>query len=231
MARGRPHGGRAEDGGVEADDVVAQLHHGAPPGVLDVAQHVDPERAVVVGGAEAAVDLGRGEDEAAGAAQPHHLLHQVVGARPRAPRLSRSSVQDTGADSGADLVGQQPAPHREHGPAVDVGRRGPPAPRGAPGSPTARPAACAATSDSASNARCSGVELLAARLGRAPGLDGVDVALGRTHVPPARAGAVRVRGRADADVVALLPVEVVVPALVPGPGPVGDLLPVVAGRA
>ena len=72
-------------------------------------------------------------------------------------------------------------------------------------------------------------ELLAPGLGRAPRLDGVDVALGRADVPPADAVAVRVRRRADAHVVALLPVEVVVAALVAGPGPVGDLLPGVAG--
>ena len=71
--------GGDEDGGVEADHVVALLDHGAPPGVLHVAQHVDAERPVVVGGAEAAVDLGRREDEAPVAAQAHHLLHQVVG--------------------------------------------------------------------------------------------------------------------------------------------------------
>ena len=130
VARGGPDGRRAEDGGVEADHVVAQLDHGAPPGVLDVAQHVDPERAVVVGGAEAAVDLGRREDEAAGAAQPHHLLHQVVAGSLGRPRRSLSSVQDTGADSGADLVGQQPAPQRQHGAAVDVARRGPPSSSG-----------------------------------------------------------------------------------------------------
>ena len=98
VARGLPDGGRAEDGGVEADHVVALLDHGAPPGVLDVAQHVDAERAVVVGGAEAAVDLGRGEDEAAVAAQPHHLLHQVVGWRPAG--ASAVSVIGAGYRSG-----------------------------------------------------------------------------------------------------------------------------------
>ena len=77
VARGLPHRGRREDGRIQADDVVAPLHHRLPPGVLHVAQHVDPERAVVVGRAEAAVDLGRLEDEAAPLAQPDHLLHQV----------------------------------------------------------------------------------------------------------------------------------------------------------
>ena len=67
VARGLPHRGRRQDGGVEADDVVAQLHHRPPPRVLDVAQQQHAERAVVVGGAEAAVDLGRREHEARGA--------------------------------------------------------------------------------------------------------------------------------------------------------------------
>ena len=80
VARGSPDGRRPEDGRIEADHVVTLLDHGAPPGVLDVAQHVDTERAVVVGGAEPAVELGRVEDEAAGPAEPYHLLHQVVGA-------------------------------------------------------------------------------------------------------------------------------------------------------
>ena len=74
-----------------------------------------------------------------------------------------------------------------------------------------------------------GGEHLAAGLGRATGRDGVDVALGRADVPPAHPVAVAVGGRADAHVVALLPVELVVPAPVPGPGPVGDLLPAVPG--
>ncbi len=80
VARGLPHRRRRQDGGVEADHVVAALDHGLPPGVLHVAQQVDPQRAVVVGGAEAAVDLGRLEDEAAPLAQADHLLHQVGGA-------------------------------------------------------------------------------------------------------------------------------------------------------
>ena len=78
MARGGPHRRGRQDGGVEPDHVVAQLDHRTPPGVLHVAQHVDPERPVVVGRAEAAVDLGRGEDEAPVPAQADDLFHQVV---------------------------------------------------------------------------------------------------------------------------------------------------------
>ena len=71
-----PHRGRRQDGGVEADDVVAQLHHRPPPGVLHVAQHQHAERAVVVGGAEAAVDLGRREHEAAPLGEVDDLVEQ-----------------------------------------------------------------------------------------------------------------------------------------------------------
>ena len=75
VARGLPDLRAGQDGGVEADDVVAQLDHRPPPGVLDVAQHEHAERPVVVGGAEPAVDLRRGEHEAALLAQPHDVVH------------------------------------------------------------------------------------------------------------------------------------------------------------
>ena len=73
-----PHLRRHEDGGVETDDVVAQLHHGPPPGVLDVALEEHAERPVVPGGAEAAVDLARGEDEAASLGEVDDAVHLVV---------------------------------------------------------------------------------------------------------------------------------------------------------
>ncbi len=79
VARGLPHRGRREDGGIEADDVVAELHHRPPPGVLDVAQQQHADRAVVVGRAEPAVDLGRREHEAPTLRQVDDLLHQIGG--------------------------------------------------------------------------------------------------------------------------------------------------------
>ncbi len=60
-----PHRRRAEDRRVDEDDVVALLDHRPHPGVAHVAQHQRAERAVVVGAAEAAVDLRRREHEAA----------------------------------------------------------------------------------------------------------------------------------------------------------------------
>ena len=55
--------------GVEADHVVARGDHGAPPLLLDVLLQLHAERAVVPGGAGAAVDLAGGEDEAAALAE------------------------------------------------------------------------------------------------------------------------------------------------------------------
>ena len=76
-----------------------------------------------------------------------------------------------------------------------------------------------------------GVEPLVGRLGRAALLDRGDVALGGAQVPPAATVAVAVGGAADAEVLALRPVEEVVAALVAGPGPVRDLVPGEPGRA
>ena len=59
-----PDLGVREHGRINADHVVAFAHHGAPPGVADVAFQLDAEGAVVVGVGETAVDLGGGEDEA-----------------------------------------------------------------------------------------------------------------------------------------------------------------------
>ena len=42
----------------EADNVVAKLDHRPPPGLFDIAQHQGPKGPVVIGGANAAVDLG-----------------------------------------------------------------------------------------------------------------------------------------------------------------------------
>jgi hypothetical protein len=54
---------REDDGGVDADDVVAGLHHRAPPLSTDVLLQLDAERTVVPGRAGAAVDLRRRVDE------------------------------------------------------------------------------------------------------------------------------------------------------------------------
>ena len=81
VARRLPHGRRRQDRGVEPDDVVAHLHHRPPPPVLDIAQQQHADRPVVVGRAEAAVDLGRLEHEATPLGEVDDLVEQrlVVG--------------------------------------------------------------------------------------------------------------------------------------------------------
>jgi hypothetical protein len=64
------------------DDVVAQLHHRAPPGRLDVAEQEHADGPVVVGGAEAPVDVGEGNTN------PRRLQ--------RLTTWSKRSVMDTG---------------------------------------------------------------------------------------------------------------------------------------
>ena len=71
-----PHLGGHENGGVEADDVVAVLHHRAPPRVLHVALEQHPERPVIPGGTEPAVDLGRREDQPAPLGEIDHAVHE-----------------------------------------------------------------------------------------------------------------------------------------------------------
>ena len=60
-----------QDARVEADDVVALLDHGAPPGALDVVLELDAERPVIPHGVDAAVDLAAREDEAAPLGERH----------------------------------------------------------------------------------------------------------------------------------------------------------------
>ena len=67
-----------DDGGVEADHVVALEDHGTPPGVLDVALELGAERAVVPGAGQASVYLAVLEDEASAFAEGYELV-QVYG--------------------------------------------------------------------------------------------------------------------------------------------------------
>ena len=68
-----------DDRRVDRDDVVALLQHRAPPLVLDVVLEQHAVVAVVVGRADAAVDLRRGEDEAAPLAQRDDLVEGRAG--------------------------------------------------------------------------------------------------------------------------------------------------------
>ncbi len=69
VAGGLPHLRREDHRGVDADDVVAALHHRLPPLAPDVLLQLDAERAVVPRRTGAAVDLARREDEPAPFAQ------------------------------------------------------------------------------------------------------------------------------------------------------------------
>ena len=102
--------GRRQDGGVEADHVVAQLHHRAPPGVLDVAQQQHADGPVVVGGAEAAVDLGRREHEAAALRQVDDLLHQIRGLG-----VGHGAKRSGGVESAPAGIRHAPGPKRHNG--------------------------------------------------------------------------------------------------------------------
>ena len=57
VARGFPDTGVHENGGVDAHDVVVEVHHRFPPVTLDVILHLDAHLAVVIHGAQTIVDL------------------------------------------------------------------------------------------------------------------------------------------------------------------------------
>src|SRR5205823_11279740 len=80
-----------EDRGVEPDDVVAELHHRTPPGVLHIALEQDTERSVIPRGAESAVDVGRGKHQAATLREVYDALHRfgIAGRCHREARLVR----------------------------------------------------------------------------------------------------------------------------------------------
>ena len=91
--------------------------------------------------------------------------------------------------------------------------------------------ACAATAAGPRCARRPASSVSPAASVERPARDRGDVALGRAQVPPPPAGAVRVGGAAEPEVVVLAPVEEVVAALVAGPGPVRHLVVGQARRA
>ena len=76
VAGGLPDARMQHQRGVERDDVVALLHHRPQPRGLDVALHEHAVVRVVVGRAEAAVDLRGREDEAAAAAERDDGVHR-----------------------------------------------------------------------------------------------------------------------------------------------------------
>ena len=81
VTRRDPHLGVHEDAGIQPHDVVAILDHGPPPGALDVVLELHAQGPVVPHGVDAAVDLGRGEDEAAALGQRDDRLEVGDGGR------------------------------------------------------------------------------------------------------------------------------------------------------
>src|SRR5205807_9739270 len=77
---------------VEADDVVAGLHHRTPPGPFDVVLELHSQRSVVPRGPQASVDLAGGEDEPPALGQGCDGVHQVG----HAGLLSRSLAAAAG---------------------------------------------------------------------------------------------------------------------------------------
>ena len=76
VAGGLPRARVHQDRRVEGHHVVALLHDRPPPLPLDVVLQQNPVVAVVVGGGQAAVDLGGLEDEPAPLAERDDLLHR-----------------------------------------------------------------------------------------------------------------------------------------------------------
>ena len=76
VPRGFPDAGVEDDRRVERDDVLALLHHRLEPAGAQVGLQQYAVVPVVVGRAEAAVDLRAREDEPAPACQRHDLVHR-----------------------------------------------------------------------------------------------------------------------------------------------------------
>ena len=79
MAAGFPDFRVHDDGGFQADDVVAPAGHGLPPGLLDVAFEFRAQRAVIPKAVDAAVNFGGLKNEPAPFAQRDNPFHQIIG--------------------------------------------------------------------------------------------------------------------------------------------------------
>ena len=79
MAAGLPDFRVHDDGGFQADDVVAPAGHGLPPGILDVAFEFGAQRAVIPEAVDPAVNFGGLKNEPAAFAQRDNPFHQIIG--------------------------------------------------------------------------------------------------------------------------------------------------------
>src|SRR5438067_933067 len=98
-----------EDGAIQPDDIVAELDHRPPPGVLDVALELDTERTEVPRRARATVDLARGKHEAAPLCERRDLLGQggpalraLAELRPEAGAIKKMEVEPAAHRGGVD---------------------------------------------------------------------------------------------------------------------------------
>jgi len=78
MAGSFPYARMHDDRAVEPDNVLAQLGHGFPPAGLDVALHLNAERAVVPEAVDAAVDFRSLENKTTPLAQAGKGVHRYV---------------------------------------------------------------------------------------------------------------------------------------------------------
>jgi hypothetical protein len=79
-----------DDGGVYTDHVVAHVDDAAPPLLFNVSLHLDAKGPIVVGGADAAVDLRALVHEAAALAERDYLLHRNGLRQEKSSRISRN---------------------------------------------------------------------------------------------------------------------------------------------
>ena len=79
VAGGNPHLGIHQDRGVKPHVIGIFLHEFFPPGALDVVLQLDPERAVVPGVGQAAVDFRAGINKAAPLGEGDDFFHCFVG--------------------------------------------------------------------------------------------------------------------------------------------------------
>jgi len=68
-----------DDRGLEADDIVAPLHHTGPPASADVVLQRGTEGAVIEEAVETAVDFGGGKDEAPALGKRDEVFHSGFG--------------------------------------------------------------------------------------------------------------------------------------------------------
>ena len=101
MPAGLPDARRLNDRRVDAHHIAALAHHRPPPGVLDVALELDPERAVVVGRPKAPVNLAGREDKSALLAERDERLHRDAG---RSGGRNSGLIGGGHADSGNEGV-------------------------------------------------------------------------------------------------------------------------------